>query len=160
MKRILIILFIFLIIIIALFALYNIRTRSQSLVSPLSGQTLSPTPKPLTRYSIPVLHSTIASESALFKSDITRSNHSIIFEEISGEDSQFNTYKFSFMTGNKKVTGTANIPHAMHDAPVILLIRGFVDPSIYEPGTGSKRAGEAFARAGYITLAPDFLGYG
>lgn len=83
-----------------------------------------------------------------------------MLEELSGEDLQFNSYIFSYMTGNKKVTGTANIPRETQNAPVILLIRGFVDPAIYVPGTGSKRAGEAYAKAGYITLAPDFLGYG
>src|SRR3989344_4797118 len=104
MKRILIILFVFLIIIIALFVLFSYRTSTRSLVSPLIDQTLSPTPKKLLRYSIPALQSIIASEAAFLTSGITQSNAAIKFEELIGEDSQFNNYKFSFMTGNKKVT--------------------------------------------------------
>src|SRR3990172_4934432 len=160
MKRLLIILFVFLIIIIALFALFSYRIRPRSFVSPLIGQAISPTPKKLLRYSIPALQSIIASEAAFLTSGTAQSNSAIKYEELIGEDSQFNNFKFFFMTGNKKVTGTANIPRKTLNAPVILLIRGFVDPDIYAPGTGSKRAGEAFAKAGFITLAPDFLGYG
>lgn len=43
--------------------------------------------------------------------------------------------------------------------PVIIMIRGYVDQPDYEPGVGTKRAGEFFAQNGFITLAPDFLGY-
>ncbi len=44
--------------------------------------------------------------------------------------------------------------------PVIVLVRGYVDQADYEPGAGTKRVGEYFAQNGFITLAPDFLGYG
>ena len=40
------------------------------------------------------------------------------------------------------------------------MLRGYVDQEIYETGTGTKNTAEAFARHGFITLAPDFLGYG
>ncbi len=43
--------------------------------------------------------------------------------------------------------------------PLVLMIRGYVDPSIYSPGVGTKRAGEVFVKNGFITVAPDFLGY-
>ena len=62
----------------------------------------------------------------------------------------------------KKVTGYINIPKVNtpdQKFPLILLIRGYVDPSIYSSGVGTKRVGDFFAENGYITIAPDFLGY-
>jgi uncharacterized protein len=61
---------------------------------------------------------------------------------------------------SKKVSGLINIPKKDGEYPVIVMSRGFVDPKIYSTGTGTKRAGEFFAQNNFITLAPDFLGYG
>ena len=44
--------------------------------------------------------------------------------------------------------------------PVIVMLRGYVDPGMYETGIGTQKVGEAFAKNGYVTLAPDYLGYG
>ncbi|MDP3917633.1 MAG: alpha/beta hydrolase [Candidatus Woesebacteria bacterium] len=60
----------------------------------------------------------------------------------------------------KKVTGLINLPETNGKSPIIILIRGYVDQSIYQTGDGTKRVGEYFKDKGYITLAPDFLGYG
>lgn len=68
---------------------------------------------------------------------------------------------FEFYVEGKKVTGLAHYPaRSTKPAPVIIQLRGFVDPSIYKPGIGSARVGQELARAGYLALAPDFLGYG
>lgn len=61
---------------------------------------------------------------------------------------------------NKKVTGLLNVPNKSIPSPLVVLLRGYVDQSIYQTGTGTKRVGEYFAENGYITVAPDFLGYG
>lgn len=60
----------------------------------------------------------------------------------------------------KKVTGLINIPESNASSPIVILIRGYVDQSVYQTGVGTKRVGEYFKDNGYITLAPDFLGYG
>lgn len=60
----------------------------------------------------------------------------------------------------KKVTGLVNIPDRPGTFPIIILLRGYVDKSIYQTGLGTKRVGDYFKDTGYITLAPDFLGYG
>lgn len=62
----------------------------------------------------------------------------------------------------KKVTGMINVPKKLpiNGAPVVVMIRGFIDPKNYFIGNGTQHAGEVFARNGYITIAPDFLGYG
>lgn len=149
MKRNLLLFVTFLLVLVASIVLIYLNGhRGESLVYPVSKEQLSPTPKPLARYTIPALGSTPFSKST------------IMFGQLIGEGSQFYTYMFSFATGNKKATGLANIPLETKDAPIILLIRGFVDPPLYEPGIGTKRVGEALVNAGYITLAPDFLGYG
>lgn len=59
----------------------------------------------------------------------------------------------------KKTTGIINIPNQSPNSPLVLMIRGYVDQKIYTSGMGSKRAAEFFAQNGYITVAPDFLGY-
>ena len=59
----------------------------------------------------------------------------------------------------KKTTGMINIPKTDKPLPVILMLRGYVDPTLYQTGTGSKNAAFYFAENGFITIAPDFLGY-
>ena len=40
------------------------------------------------------------------------------------------------------------------------MLRGWADEKVYYPGYGTKNAASYFAQRGYITIAPDFLGYG
>ncbi len=60
---------------------------------------------------------------------------------------------------SKKTSGMINIPVEPGAYPLIVMLRGYVDQSIYQTGVGTKNAGEYFAANGYITIAPDFLGY-
>ncbi|MCL5433009.1 MAG: prolyl oligopeptidase family serine peptidase, partial [Patescibacteria group bacterium] len=60
----------------------------------------------------------------------------------------------------KKVSGLANIPKKPGTYPVIVMFRGYVDKEIYDFGVGTQHGGEFLAQNGFITLAPDFLGYG
>lgn len=60
----------------------------------------------------------------------------------------------------QKVSGLINLPNKPGTYPVIVMLRGYVDKEIYQTGVGTQRAGEYFAQNGFITLAPDFLGYG
>lgn len=63
-------------------------------------------------------------------------------------------------TGNfKTTTGAINIPEGNGPFPLILMIRGYVDQEIYKTGMGTSSAAKVFAENGYITVAPDFLGY-
>ena len=59
----------------------------------------------------------------------------------------------------KKTTGLINIPKLNEKMPIIIMLRGYVDQEIYETGMGTQRASEIFADNGFITIAPDFLGY-
>ncbi|KKU01579.1 MAG: Peptidase [Candidatus Amesbacteria bacterium GW2011_GWB1_47_26] len=69
-------------------------------------------------------------------------------------------FKFHFDSDGKKVTGLAHVPNGCKKCPVIVQFRGYVERDIYQPGMGTKRTAEAFAKNGFISLAPDFLGYG
>jgi len=59
----------------------------------------------------------------------------------------------------KKVSGLVNVPREEGTYSVIIMFRGFVPKEIYTTGIGTKRAGEVFTQNGFITIAPDFLGY-
>lgn len=86
----------------------------------------------------------------------------IILDNPVSTTSAFVSYLFHFDSDGKKVTGLINIPETPKSTkiPAIVQLRGYVDPSIYEPGVGTKRSGEVYAANGFITIAPDFLGYG
>jgi dipeptidyl aminopeptidase/acylaminoacyl peptidase len=60
----------------------------------------------------------------------------------------------------EKVSGLANIPKKTGNYPVIVMFRGYVPDNIYKPGIGTQPVAGYLAKNGYITLAPDFLGYG
>lgn len=111
-------------------------------------------PRPLDKYTF----------ENLAKANVISSQINI--ESALSENNNFssNTYSMNFdptLTGKetKKVTGVINLPKDNLKHPLILMLRGFVDQQIYTPGMGTKRGAEYFADNGFITLAPDFLGY-
>ena len=81
-------------------------------------------------------------------------------EKTLSDNSTYTSHLFSFKTSLKKVTGLMNVPKGNGPFPAILMVRGYVDRKDYATGMGTNRAGDIFASAGFITLAPDFLGYG
>jgi len=71
--------------------------------------------------------------------------------------------KFFFTSQEKRVSGAINIPTGtppIEGFPVVVMMRGYVEKENYTIGTGTKHAAEYYAGQGYVTLAPDFLGYG
>jgi len=59
----------------------------------------------------------------------------------------------------KKMTGRITLPSKIGQYPLILMLRGYVDQTIYSSGVGTQKAGDFFTQNGFITIAPDFLGY-
>lgn len=111
-------------------------------------------PRPLDKYSI----------ESLTKANIKPGG--IKLQEILKEEEKFTTYLFSFefdpsLQGKetKKTTGQMNIPSGDSRFPIVVMLRGYVDQKLYETGDGTRRAAGVFAEQGYITIAPDFLGY-
>lgn len=61
---------------------------------------------------------------------------------------------------SKLVTAQLNVPSGNGPFPIIVMLRGYVEREQYQTGIGTRNAAAALARNGYITIAPDFLGYG
>ncbi len=84
----------------------------------------------------------------------------IVLGESLKEQSSYISQMFYYSVGGKKVSGLLNVPTKGGIYPVIVMMRGFVPKEKYSTGIGTARAGEVFAQNGFITLAPDFLGFG
>jgi dipeptidyl aminopeptidase/acylaminoacyl peptidase len=86
----------------------------------------------------------------------------IILEEVLVEDEEFTAHLFSYQTENKRVTGQINLPtgYETKKSPIIFMNRGYVSEDIYQTGIGTRSAAAVYARNGYITIAPDYLGFG
>jgi dienelactone hydrolase len=104
--------------------------------------------RPLKKYTFENLRKTLFPSSVISLGDVVK------------EEKEFVSYKFYFLVDGKKVSGLMNTPKSPGTYPVIVLLRGFVPREIYTTGEGSRRTGEYFASNGFITVAPDFLGFG
>ncbi|MFI5240854.1 MAG: alpha/beta hydrolase family protein [Microgenomates group bacterium] len=125
---------------------YNLPKSSNNPIS-------SVIPKPLEKYTIENL------------AKINFKEGKIKVGEILKEDPKYTSYEFSFefspdlSNDLKKTSGLINIPQGNGPFPVVVLYRGYIDQKAYKTGDGTKRVGEYFASNGFITVAPDFLGY-
>lgn len=116
--------------------------------SPTTKNQMKPAERPLDKYTYENL-----AKTKFLPSKIT-------FAENLGEDQNFKSYLFFFEVEGKKVSGLADVPTTPDTYPVVILLRGYVDRESYQTGVGTQRVGEFLGRNGFITLAPDFLGYG
>ncbi|HKB88832.1 MAG TPA: alpha/beta hydrolase [Patescibacteria group bacterium] len=111
-------------------------------------------PTPLAKYTI----------ENLSKADIKPAQ--IEIGKILKDDPKFTSYEFTMnfspdLSNDLKTTsGLINIPKGAGKFPVIAMFRGYVDPKNYFIGDGTTHSAETFAENGFITIAPDFLGYG
>lgn len=76
------------------------------------------------------------------------------------DDRIFSSYLFYFYPEGKKVSGLINIPKTSGKHPILIMFRGDANKKGYITGFGTNHAGQVFARNGFITIAPDFLGFG
>ena len=104
--------------------------------------------KPLDKYTI----------ENLSKQTFEKSN--IEISRLIGENEDFASYIFYFYPQGLKVSGLLNVPKGSGEFSTIVMFRGYVDREDYLTGVGTQRAGEMLARNNFVTLAPDFLGYG
>lgn len=76
-------------------------------------------------------------------------------------EQSYTVNNFYFVSDGKKVTGLATIPDVCTEkCPVIVQLRGYADVKTYYPGYGTEHSAQYLAKQGFISLAPDFLGYG
>lgn len=112
-------------------------------------------PRPLDKYTIENLSKTPVPQGDLQ------------IKEVMEEENEYTSYLFEFtfiptLSGKeeKTVTGQINIPSGQNEKyPLILMLRGYVDQEAYQTGDGTRNSAAFFAKEGYITVAPDFLGY-
>ena len=87
----------------------------------------------------------------------------IVLDEITASNAAFLVQKFHFDSDGKNVSGLIHLPVgplACDRCPVIVQFRGYTPVENYENGYGTKHSAEMFATNGFISVAPDFLGYG
>ena len=84
----------------------------------------------------------------------------ITFGDKVTEETDFISQKFYFDVDGQKASGIMFYPKKSGIYPAVVMFRGFVDPTIYEPGIGTQRAAQELAKKGYVAFSPDFLGYG
>jgi dienelactone hydrolase len=97
---------------------------------------------------------------SLRESNKNNNGSKIELGEVLGEYETYTSYIFYFTTQGNKVSGLINIPKHGSLLPIAVLFRGFVDKSIYSTGIGTNNVGKTLAENGFVTVAPDFLGYG
>lgn len=68
--------------------------------------------------------------------------------------------KFYYYSEGRRISGQIQMSEGSRKAPVIVMARGYVEKEAYKTGIGTHNAAIAYAKNGYITLAPDFSGYG
>lgn len=132
---------------------FTIRDSEDGFISPLGQVSLKQqVPRPLERLSFQNLRNREYQGSE------------IRLEKVIKEEEKFASWLFSFQSDGKKVTGMLNIPTKRNSKsearPVVVMLRGYADDEIYFTGLGTRKAARVFAENGFITLAPDFLGFG
>ncbi len=131
------------------FDLQPILNKADQIISPLSNQKPTLAPRPLEKYYFENLRQRVFVGSQ------------IKLEKVIQEEEKYTSWLFSFSSENKKVTGMVNIPKGKEEKwPAVIMLRGYADDEIYFTGLGTRKAAGVFAENGFITLAPDFLGFG
>lgn len=75
-------------------------------------------------------------------------------------NSAYEVWSVSYLSDGLRVTGLVHIPLGQSGPfPVILLLHGGVDQSVYEQGDDTTIHADVFARRGYLTFAPDYRSY-
>lgn len=141
--------FILVIVLVSIFAFFGYYYFGQS-----RGQTKLGSPgevkgeKPLEKYTI----------DNLGKANFVSSE--IELGKILKDEADFVSLVFYFKVQGKRVSGQLNWPKAAGTYPLIVMSRGYIEREGYKTGDGTRRSSEEFAKAGFVTVAPDFLGYG
>jgi dienelactone hydrolase len=110
--------------------------------------TPTPTPHPLANYTIEGLR-----KRAYPGGDI----------QITGtitETDSFTKYLIQYPSDDLTITGMMNVPMGDGPFPVIILNHGYISPARFWSGADTWRAADHLATNGYLTISPDFRGWG
>lgn len=151
MKKLIFVIFVLAVTALAAFV-YFVKP-APSLLSPLL-QT-PPKPKPLLAYTFENLKQTQFPQTQITVGRKVSKNHNFLSQMF-----YFSVPQTPGSTTMKKVSGLINLPTKPGTYPVIVMFRGFVPKEIYQPGMGTQPSAKVLAENEFITLAPDFLGFG
>lgn len=112
-------------------------------------------PKPLLLYTFPNLKKIKLPQTQITLGNKTATTTSY-FSQVFYYKTPENPKSKTLLT----VSGLMNAPTKPGTYPVIVMLRGFVPSNIYVPGVGTQPVAQVLAANGFITLAPDFLGFG
>lgn len=73
---------------------------------------------------------------------------------------EYSSYIFYYTSEGRRISGQLNLPNLSRLMGVVVMARGYVEKDGYITGTGTRNAAAVYAKNGYITIAPDFSGYG
>jgi len=79
--------------------------------------------------------------------------------KVLSKEEKYTSYIFTYQSDGKTISGMVNLPKGGGKFPVIILLRGYADKTYYHTGLGTERSANFLAENGFLTLAPDFLGY-
>ncbi|HUV72399.1 MAG TPA: alpha/beta fold hydrolase [Clostridia bacterium] len=127
------------------------QQKAAGIVSPLTAPFKKATPTPASKYA-PFTFEALAKTE--FKSG------KIVLGAATRQENNYTTYVFTYKSDGKTVSGMANMPVGQGPFPVVVLLRGWADRQNYHIGLGTERSANNLAEHGFLTLAPDFLGYG
>ncbi|MCL4398101.1 alpha/beta fold hydrolase [Patescibacteria group bacterium] len=123
-----------------------------SFLSPAVPQIKQIAPLPLKQYTFANLHQREFKPSSI---NITQKIK---------DGQKYSVWEFWFNSDGKKASGTINLPAGVATTsaftkPAIVMLHGFVDGDYY-PGYGTEHLAAVLAQNGFVTFAPDYLGYG
>lgn len=77
-----------------------------------------------------------------------------------GSTDAFQRYEITFRSSGRLVTGSLTRPRGRGPFPAVVTNHGFIPPDNYRIGQGLVEDEQALARAGFVSLHPDYRGYG
>ncbi len=122
---------------------------------PTPTPTATPVPKPLLDYTFENLRNTQFPVNPITLGPVVSENKFSVARKF-----YYTVPENPGSTVMDQVSGLMNVPKKAGQYPVIIMFRGYVSPDIFQPGTGTQPAALVLAQNGFITLAPDFLGFG
>jgi dienelactone hydrolase len=131
--------------------LWILDNTSPGIISPLVSSFTKTTPAPAVNRYAPLTFMALSERK--YQSEIK-------LGMATRNEDKYTTFVFTYTSDGKAISGMANIPKGKGPFPVIVLLRGHVDREVYYIGHGTEKQANYYAEHGFLTLAPDFLGYG
>jgi dipeptidyl aminopeptidase/acylaminoacyl peptidase len=85
--------------------------------------------------------------------------HGLRLGRVLGRASSYTKRAVTYRSDGLRITGIMNIPEGKGPFPVVVLLHGHIEPSIYVTGQGLMREQDYLARRGYVVLHTDYRGH-